>query len=76
MPRYFFHVHGVRRSHDDEGEELPDDHAAWVEATIITGELFRDIDGKFQPGQEWGLEVTDAQRKSLYFINISAKKMK
>ena len=76
MPRYFFHVHGIRRSRDEEGEELRDDKAAWDEATIIAGELFRDIDGKFQPGQEWSLEVTDAQRRSLYFINISAKKMK
>jgi hypothetical protein len=76
MPRYFFNVHGVRQSADYEGEELPDDETAWDEATIIAGELFRDIDGRFQPGQEWTLEVTDDQRQSLYFINISAKKMK
>jgi hypothetical protein len=30
-----------------------------------------DIDGKFQP-----LEVTDDQRRSLYFIVISARKMR
>jgi hypothetical protein len=74
MPRYFFNVHGVRKSTDELGEELPNDQAAWVEATIIAGELFRDINGKFQPGQEWTLEVTDAERRSLYSINISAKK--
>jgi hypothetical protein len=76
MPRCFFNVHGTRQTVDELGEELPDDKAAWVEATIIAGELFRDIDGKFQPGQEWTLEVTDSQRRSLYFINISAKQMK
>jgi hypothetical protein len=76
VPRYFFNVRGVRKSLDEVGEELPDDNAAWNEATIITGELFRDIDGKFQPGQEWTLEVSDAQRQLLYFISISAKKMK
>jgi hypothetical protein len=76
MPRYFFHVHGVRRSHDEEGEELPNDKAAWDEATIIAGELFRDIDGKFRPGQEWTLEVTDHERKPIYTISISAKHMK
>jgi hypothetical protein len=76
MPQYFFNVHGVRRSTDDVGEELPDDKVAWDEATIIAAELFRDIDGKFQPGQEWTLEVTDAQRRPLYLINVSAKKMR
>jgi hypothetical protein len=55
MPRYFFNVQGTRQTIDELGEELPDDKAAWVEATIIAGELFRDIDGKSQPGQEWTL---------------------
>jgi hypothetical protein len=76
MPRYFFNVHGVRPSSDEEGQELSDDKVAWEEATLIAGELFKDIDGKFQPGQEWTLEVTDAQRRPLYSISISAKKMK
>jgi hypothetical protein len=77
MPRYYFNVHGTyRRNTDDEGEELPDDQAAWTEATLIAGELFKDIDGKFQPGQEWSLEVADAERRSLYFINISAREAK
>jgi hypothetical protein len=67
--------HNVTPHPDDVGEELPDDATAWHEATIITGELFKDIDGKFQPGQEWSLEVTDDQRRSLYFIVISARKM-
>jgi hypothetical protein len=57
-----------------EGEELLDDNAAWHEATIIAGELFKDIDGKFQPGHEWSLEVTDEQRKPLYVIRVSAEK--
>jgi hypothetical protein len=76
MPRYFFHVHGVRQSRDEVGEELPDDEVAWAEATIIAGELFRDIDGKFQPGQVWTLEVADADGQPLYYININARKMK
>jgi hypothetical protein len=76
MPRYFFNMRGVRPSIDQEGEELPDDEAAWQEATIIAGELFRDIDGKFRPGQELALEVTDDQRNPLYMISIGAKQMK
>jgi hypothetical protein len=76
MPRYFFNVHNVSPSVDDEGEELPDDEAAWRIATSTAGELFTDIDGRFRPDQEWSLEVTDEGRKPLYLINISAKQMK
>ena len=76
MPRYFFNMHGVRPSVDDQGEELSDNEAAWHEATIIAGEIFRDIDGRFRPGQDWVLEVTDEQRKPLYTIQISAQQMK
>jgi hypothetical protein len=75
MARYFFNVHNVGSRPDMEGEELPNDEAAWHEATIIAGELFKDIDGKFRPGQEWSLEVTDERRNSLYFIRVSAQKI-
>ena len=68
-------MHGVRPSVDEEGEELPDNETAWHEATIIAGEIFRDIDSRFRPGQNWSLEVTDEQRKPLYIIQISAKQM-
>ena len=63
-------------SPDEEGDELPDNEAAWREATVIVGELFKNIDGKFRPGEEWALEVTDEQRKPLYMIRISAQEMK
>jgi hypothetical protein len=51
MGKYYFNVHNVILHPDDIGEELPDDEAAWHEATIIAGELFKDIDGNFQPGK-------------------------
>jgi hypothetical protein len=69
-------MHGVRPSRDDRGEELKDDEAAWHEATLVAGEIFKDIDGKFRPGQEWSLEVTDDQQKLLYLIQINSKEMK
>jgi hypothetical protein len=46
MPRYYFNVHNVTTRADDIGEELADDDAAWKEATLIAGELFKDIAGK------------------------------
>ena len=75
MPRYFFNMHGVRPSQDEKGEELPDDEAAWHEATLVAGEIFKDIDGKFRPDQEWSLEVADEQGAPLYSICISSKRM-
>jgi hypothetical protein len=74
MPRYYFNVYYVTPSIDDEGEELRDGEAAWHQATVTAGELFKDIDGKFRPDQEWSLEVTDERRKPIYVINISARK--
>ena len=76
MPRYFFNMHGVRPSLDEEGEELPDNETAWHEAIIIAGEMFKDVDDKFRPGQGWALVVSDDQRRPLYSIQISAKQMK
>lgn len=76
MPRYFFHVHNVAPIADLEGEELYDDEVAWREATSYAGALLHDIAGKFRPGQEWSLEVTDDARKSIYSISISSRRMK
>lgn len=75
MPRYFFNVYDVQPSTDDQGEDLPDDEAAWREATTFAGALFRDIDGKYRPGQEWSLEVTDAAKRPIYLIRIGSRKL-
>jgi hypothetical protein len=75
MAKYFFNVHGGASGPDQVGEELPNDEAAWKEATMIAGELFKDIDGKFRPGQEWSLEVTDERRNPLYFIRVSGEEI-
>jgi hypothetical protein len=76
MPQYFFTVNGNVHSTDDDGQELADDKAAWKEATLVAGEMFKDIDGRFQPGQEWNLEVTDAERRPLYRIGVKGTKMR
>jgi hypothetical protein len=74
MPRYFFNIRYEPDTIDEDGEELPDDKTAWKEATVIAGEMFRDIDGKLQPGQEWSLEVTDDRKRPLFKITVSAKR--
>ena len=51
MPRYFFDVHEINPAQDEVGEESPDDEAAWEQATITAGEIFKEVDGKFRPEQ-------------------------
>jgi hypothetical protein len=75
MPRYFFNVRHERQSIDTEGEELPDNEAAWREATVVAGELFRNMEGKLQPGQEWRLEVTDERRNPIYMLRVYAEEI-
>lgn len=76
MPRYFFHVHDVAPSTDEHGEELPDDEAAWLEASRYTAEVFKDLNGKFRPGQDWLVEVTDEAQEPIYFIGITSRTLK
>ncbi|WP_456729920.1 DUF6894 family protein [Bradyrhizobium sp. USDA 3364] len=45
MPRYFFHAHHLTEQRDENGEELPDSHAAWKEATVMAGKVLQDVDG-------------------------------
>jgi hypothetical protein len=74
MPRYFFNTYHAGVHIDDDGEEFPDKHAAWQEATRTAGEAIKDIDGKLQPGQEWKLEVTDEFANVLYVLRVRAEK--
>ncbi|HTA99818.1 MAG TPA: hypothetical protein VK804_05010 [Bradyrhizobium sp.] len=76
MPRYFFHVYHNRPEIDYEGEDLPDTHAAWREATVMAGQMLQGLDGKLQPGQEWRMEVTDEFAQILYVLHINAENPK
>jgi hypothetical protein len=76
MPRYFFNIHHDRSTIDEEGDELPDKHAAWKEGTVIAGQILQDIDGKLKPGHDWRLEITDEFRNPLFVLHISAEKPK
>jgi len=74
MPRYYFHIRHDTYLPDEEGEELPDKHAAWREATVMAGQMLQGIDGKLQPGHDWQMEVTDEFANPLYPLVISAEK--
>ncbi len=74
MPRYFFNIHQDTVQLDDEGEELPDKHAAWKEATVTAGQILQSLDGKLKPGHDWKMEVTDEFRDPLFVLHISAQR--
>ncbi|WP_271597845.1 DUF6894 family protein [Bradyrhizobium sp. CCBAU 45384] len=79
LPQYaaiFFPIDNVAPTVDCEGEELPDDESARREATSYAGAPLNDIDGKFRPGEDRSLEVTDAARNPVFFINISSRKLR
>lgn len=74
MPKYFFHIRHDTFQPDFEGEELPDRHAAWKEATVTAGSILQDIDGKLRPGHDWTMEVADEFANVLYVLKLSAQK--
>lgn len=74
MPRYFFDVHHDTAQIDEHGEEFPDQHAAWKEATTIAGQTLQDLDGRLKPGRDWRMDVRDEFRNTLFVLNITAKK--
>ena len=75
MSKYFFDVDGSGVPDANEGEMLANDEAAWHEATLVAGEIFKEVDGKFRPGQEWRLEVQNEQRRPIYSIHVTSKKL-
>jgi hypothetical protein len=73
MPRYFFHVRDGYTARDSEGTELPDIYAAQEQAIHMSGEILRDMGGKFWNGTEWKLEVTDEHSEVLFVLRFSAE---
>jgi hypothetical protein len=69
MPRYYFHIDGERPHSDAEGEEHPDDAAAWRSAVRLT----RDIETGFEPGHRWSLVVHEGTTP-VYLIEIAARR--
>jgi hypothetical protein len=55
---------------ENEGLELRNSDAAWVEATIACGELLRDLKGRLKPGDHWSMEVKDNSGAVLYLLEF------
>jgi hypothetical protein len=74
MPLYYFHIFHETQQTDHDGRELPDQHAAWKEATVTAGQILQGIDGHLKPGREWHMEVADEFQNTLFMLHISARK--
>ena len=76
MSRFYFIVVDGRNSElQNEGLELPDKNAAWVEATTACGELLRDLDGRLNPGDQWSMKVKDASGADIYLLEFKTRAM-
>ena len=74
MPRYFFRLlNGLNTELKNEGLNLPDKHAAWVEATTACGELLKDLDGNLKPGDKWQMQVKDETGRDVYELEFRTK---
>ncbi len=76
MPRFYFIVtDGSNSQLKNEGLELPDKSAAWVEATSACGELLRELDGRLAPGEHWSMQVKDEDGADVYLLEFKTKMM-
>ena len=68
MPRYFFHRTDGYVDHDNEGVELADLRAVRTEAVMFAGASLRDDPDQVWGGQDFRIEVTDAQGMLLFTV--------
>jgi hypothetical protein len=73
VPRYFFHVLHDGTQPDMDGHEFADIRAARMAAVRLSGEMIKEIDGKFWNAPTWQLEVTGQDRKLLFTLTFSAE---
>jgi hypothetical protein len=59
VPRYHFNILDGVRLPDTDGIELPDWHAARLEAVRRAGEILKDEPQSVALGEDWRIEVTD-----------------
>jgi hypothetical protein len=74
MPRYYFHISNGSGSRAwNEGIDLPDKDAAWIEATSACGEIIRDLNGDLKPGDIWCMTVRDDTGTEVFRLELSTR---
>ena len=75
MPRYFFHVDGGSEQPDTEGTELAGMGQVRSEAVRLTGEILRDMGGRFWDHAAWTLTVTDETGADVLSLHVSGNEL-
>ena len=72
MPRYFFHFIDGDEFLDDTGTELAGPAEARAEVIVVSGEMLRDLGGKFWNKGQWQVRVTDEDGNKVCALTFSA----
>ena len=75
MPRYFFHVDEGSEQPDGEGTDLADMGQVRSEAVRLSGEVLRDMEGRFWRRPEWRLTVTNESGADVLSLQVSGKEV-
>jgi hypothetical protein len=69
MPHYSFHLpDGVTTG----PIAFPDTDAVWGETVRLSGELLRDLHGRFKPDSNWQVRVTDGSGRPVVTLRVLA----
>jgi hypothetical protein len=75
MPSFGFHIrHGDHSS--DHTIDLADARAAHEEATLIFGDMARDVAAQLSETPEWRIDVSDESGKSLFRLRLLTEALK
>lgn len=71
MPLYRFATTRAGNTVTQDPVELPDNKAAWEEATASMGEMLKDIDGDLRQGGDLKMTVCEGE-KPIFTVRISS----
>jgi hypothetical protein len=72
MPRYFFHIIDGEEIIDHEGTVLASVAEARAKAIVFSGEVLKDLGGKFWNNGQWQVRVTDKAGNKICALTFSA----
>jgi len=73
MPRYYFDIVDGDDLKDIDGQELPDLHAARLEAVRYSAEVLKEMPDRFWNCEVWTMTVRDSARNRLLTLTFSAE---
>jgi hypothetical protein len=73
VPRYFFHVRDSGEFIDREGVVLAGPDEARSRAVVASGEMLKDLGGRFWNDAEWLMWVTDERGATVCALRFSAQ---